>query len=411
MKTLTIQLMAVLFLVAVTFTWAHAETPAVSQDCPCYGSISRLLETYLQDKDFKALVDAAFKNMQKLPPNYAYENPWMGKDITYLAKELEKWCEFLPDIDGSHDNGLEYIQKFAWFYYQNPYGVSLVQLPPGRKILQDFVRERGTYMDSRASTAKIKDWVKDPRVEIEDYNLPDPEAPDGGFKSFNDFFTRTLKDQAKSRPQTMPDRDYVITAPTDCTMNTIPQLIEDVNTPITTKGNQSLNIVELLDGSPYAEKFIGGTALSCVLMPNTYHHYHAPVGGRVVESKIVKDAMFGYDNFPKWVPQDGNVGYYGSDFSQFEKFQRGYFIIDTGSYGHVAMVAVGLNTISSVVFNEKYEKVVQPVPVKRGEELGCFRYGGSLFIMIFEPKRYQSGAIKVRLGNQIGIFDTGAAME
>ena len=112
-------------------------------------------------------------------------------------------------------------------------------------------------------------------------------------------------------------------------------------------------------------------------------------------------------DFPDWAPSTGNVGYYGSDFSEFENFQRGYFIIDTGKYGHVAMVAVGLNTISSIVFNPKFENVTKPVPVKRGEELGNFIYGGSLFVMIFEPGRYKSGAIKVRLGNQIGVFDTG----
>jgi phosphatidylserine decarboxylase len=124
-------------------------------------------------------------------------------------------------------------------------------------------------------------------------------AADGGFKSFNDFFSRSLKDKAKSRPQTMPERGYVIGAPTD--------------------------------------------------------------------------------------------------FSPFEEFQRGYFIVDTGSYGHVAIVPVGLNTISSVVFEDKFKSVTEPVAVARGDELGHFLYGGS---------RYTSDAIQVRLGNQIGTFDT-----
>ncbi|MEA1919844.1 MAG: phosphatidylserine decarboxylase, partial [Campylobacterota bacterium] len=112
------------------------------------------------------------------------------------------------------------------------------------------------------------------------------------------------------------------------------------------------------------------------------------------------------DDFPNWAPKNGNVGYHGTDFSQFENFKRGYFIVDTGKYGHVALIPVGLNTISSIVFNEKYVDIKKPVSVTRGDELGHFLYGGSLFIMIFEPKRYQSDAIKVRLGNQIGIFDT-----
>lgn len=261
-------------------------------------------------------------------------------------------------------------------------------------------------MDSEASTTQIANWLKDIRIEKEDYNLPDPNAKDGGFKSFNEFFARTLKDQAKSRPQTMTERDYVISAPTDCVINSIPQNITDAKTLITTKVNQALNISDMLDGSKYADKFIGGTALSCVLTPNTYHHYHSPVCGNVVETKVIEGAFYGYDNFPVWATPNGNPGYYGTDFNQFENFQRGYFIVDTGTYGHVALIPVGLDTISSIMFEEKFMNVVKPVPVKRGDTLGYFLYGGSLFIMIFEPNRYKSDAIRVRLGNQIGIFDT-----
>ncbi len=378
----------------------------VSKDCPCADSINKLITTYDSDARFKELLDSAFKNMQQTPPDFSVRNPWIGKELPDLVKFLEEWCTFLPEIHGSEDNGLANIQDFALFYYKNPFGSSLVQLTPGREIMQQFVRERGAFMDSPASTKIVANWLKDSRVEKSDYNIPDPKAKDGGFKSYNDFFSRTLKDRKASRPVTMPARDYVISAPTDCLMNSIPQVITDINTPISTKGNQALNIVEMLDGSPFAKKFIGGTALSCILMPNTYHRYHAPVSGKVVEARVIEDPFFGAENFPAWISPTGNVGAPGTDFSPFENYQRGYFIVDTGEYGHVAMVAVGLNTISSVVFKEPFNNLKKPTQITRGDELGHFLYGGSLFIMIFEPERYESGAIQVRLGNQIGVFDT-----
>jgi phosphatidylserine decarboxylase len=408
MKEFTRRLILIGILSMMMCSLSYAEKFEVNSDCPCYESIKKLEEAYYSkgDTKFKDSLDSAFDNMHRLPPEYPDGNPWMGKKFSDLISFLNDWCTFLPTTDGSHDDGLKYIQKFAWFYYKNQYGVDFVQNSPGREIMQDFARQRGKFMDSEASTTQIANWLKDVRIEKEDYNLPDPNAPDGGFKSFNAFFARTLKDQAKSRPQTMPDRDYVISAPTDCIMNSIPQKITDANTLMPIKGNQALNISDMLDGSKYADKFIGGTALSCVLMPNTYHRYHSPVGGNVLETKIIEDAFYGYDNFPAWVPLNGNVGYYGADFSQFENFQRGYFIVDTGKYGHVALIAVGLDTISSIVFKEQFVNTTKPVPVKRGDELGHFLYGGSLFIMIFEPNRYKSDAIRVRLGNQIGIFDT-----
>lgn len=386
----------------------YAQTFLADPKSPCYESISRLEKAYYSKKDTKVknLIDKTFVNMQQLPPEYTRGNPWIGKTFSDLVLFLNEWSTFLPTASGSHDTGLKYIEMFDWFYYKNKYGVDFVQTSPGLEIMQDFSRQRGKFMDSKASTAQIPIWLSDVRMEKDDYILPDPNSPDGGFKSFNDFFVRPLKDQNKSRPQTMPDRDYVISAPTDAIMNSIPQKITDADTLIPTKGTQALNIKELLGGSRYAEKFIGGTALSCILMPNTYHHYHAPVSGNVMESAIIEDAFYGYDNFPEWVTLGGNVGYHGTDFSQFENFKRGYFVVDTGKYGHVAIVPVGLNTISSIVFNKRFEHVSTPVPVKRGDELGCFKYGGSMVILVFEPGRYSSGAIKVRLGNQIGIFDT-----
>jgi phosphatidylserine decarboxylase len=126
----------------------------------------------------------------------------------------------------------------------------------------------------------------------------------------------------------------------------------------------------------------------------------------VIEARIVQGALLGMEDFPTFVPKNGNVGYYGADFSAFENYQRGYFIIDTGKYGLVAVIPVGLSTVGSVVFREKYLGLTQPIPVKRGDELGHFLYGGSLVILVFEPDKYSSAAIQVRLGNQIGTFDT-----
>lgn len=375
--------------------------------CACSSSIQRFIDAYNENEVFKMLIDKAFENMQQVPDNYREGgNPWIGKNFDDLILFLTEWCEFLPVAEGSTDDGLKYIEQMDLFSYNNPFGRAAFQSYPGIILFKEFADERGKYMDSPESTKFIAEWLSDPRIEREDYSLPDPEAPDGGFKSFNEFFSRPLKDQDKVRPLTMPDRDYVISAPTDALMNSMPVKIVDYKTEIRTKGSQQLNIEQLLDGSENWRDFVGGTALSCVLMPNTYHRYHSPVGGEVIESKIIQGALLGMEDFPKFVPVTGNVGYYGTDFSYAENYQRGYFIIDTKKYGKVAVVPVGLSTIGSVVFRDKFMNIANPVPVKRGEELGHFLYGGSHCILVFEPNMFKSDAIQVRLGNQIGTFDT-----
>jgi len=374
---------------------------------PCYQSIKKIDDRYQSDKVFKLLMDQSFTHMVQAPKGYMRDgNPWIGKSYKDLLPFLEEWCEFLPQARGSSDNGLKYIQEMDMFSYQNPFAKALFQSKVGLELFNNYMKEYGKFMDTPASTRYVSEWLYDARTEKEDYILPDPKASDGGFTSFNTFFARALKDQNQSRPQTMPYRDYVITAPTDCIINSIPQEITDEETLIATKGEQKLNLKQMFDNSKHYKRFVGGVALSCVLMPNTYHHYHSPIDGEIVESKIIKGALLGMNDFPSFVPKNGNVGYHGSNFNQFSDYQRGYFIADTGKYGYVGMVAVGLSNIGSIVFEKKYHNISEAVLVKRGNALGHFLYGGSLFMMFFEKGKLKSNAIRVRLGNQIGIFDT-----
>jgi phosphatidylserine decarboxylase len=387
-------------------TLGRAEVPP-PPPAQCAESIGAFAEAYQEDEVFRLLMDNAFENMQPLPEGYhPGGNPWIGKHFDDLLAFLGDWCLFLPRSKGSSDDGLAYIEVMDFFAYQNPFGQTVFQIPPGRELFARFVQDRGAFMNSPESRTVVAQWLANPRIEKEDYLLPDPDASDGGFDAFNAFFARVFKDQAHSRPQTMPERDYVISAPTDAIMNAIPVPIVDNSTRLRTKGTQELNIQQLLAGSKHWERFVGGTALSCILMPNTYHRYHSPVAGSVIETALVDGALIGMEDFPAFVPPGGNVGRPGADFSAFENYRRGYFIIDTGKYGLVAAVPVGLSEIGSVVFHDKFLNATEPVPVQRGDELGYFLYGGSLVILVFEPGRYVSDGIKVRLGNQIGIFDT-----
>jgi phosphatidylserine decarboxylase len=162
------------------------------------------------------------------------------------------------------------------------------------------------------------------------------------------------------------------------------------------------------------QEFVGGTGLSCVLMPNTYHHFHAPVNGTIVHSEVVAGDTFGIFDFPNWAPTDGNVGRAGTDFGQYEVFQRGVIVIEVKYQdvdgneltGYVASIPVGLATIGSVVLDDAVEPGLE---VTRGfTRLGNFYYGGSLDILLFS-EGLASAAVQTRLGNQIAVFDVGSS--
>ena len=378
-------------------------------------------------------------NMWSVPTG---TDPFTGL-AQHMAGFFTAWCIFLPQIQGDEDNGLAFIQDIGWFYYHNPAGQAFTQgMNPltGREdrtfadFLEAFSNERGDFMDTEASTTYVEQWATDPRIEIQDYIVPE-----GGFTSWNDFFSRSIKTDAgtiPSRPVTMPDRSYVVVSPTDCIMNPLVQtlnlgrdggqvraLIDNpltLNTVIDVK-SYPLSMDRLLGNAPQELKqaFVGGSGLSCILMPNTYHHYHAPVDGTVKYAEIVTvgdgsaAGTYGYYDFPNWVPLNGNVAQPGSDFSQFEVFQRGVIIIETtysGSTpdemitGYVAQIPVGLNTIGSVTFDDH---TADGLEVTKGvTRLGGFLYGGSLNILLFS-NGIASPTVQTRLGNQINILNAG----
>ena len=416
---------------------------------PCGGSIVALILDTVTRKPVRRALDLVAAGQQALPVGYAAPNPWRragdGLELLVLmADYFVRWCVFLPQISGSNDDGLAFIQGFAWFYYKNPAGQAFVQgrdpadpskpLDTGLRFTRDFSKQRGDFMNSPASTKYVKQWIHDPRIEIRDYQQ---QQQPGDYDSWNAFFARqiTIDPQTEtipSRPATMPlseypERDYIVVAPTDCIMNPLVQVITEDgwafrrfidnplqdDTVLDVKGIP-ISVAELLRGvdPEIRDKFVGGTGLSCVLMPNTYHHFHSPVNGTIVHAAVIPDGTYGYPDFPNWVPLDGNVGRPGTDFSQFQAFQRGVIIIEVkyadldGSEltGYVASIPVGLDTIGSVLLDPD---IVPGKTVKRGyTRFGNFLYGGSLNVLLFS-EGLASGVIQTRLGNQITLFNVG----
>lgn len=100
-------------------------------------------------------------------------------------------------------------------------------------------------------------------------------VPPEGYESFNAFFVRDL--QPGTRPIASPADDAVLVAPTDCVLTMTNPLTPELALP--TKLKQKLNVKELLSGSKYARHFESGSAISCILLPATYHLPPLPCRG------------------------------------------------------------------------------------------------------------------------------------
>lgn len=373
----------ILVIVIITCSIASAQT----KDCP---PVTELRALYESDKDFKSTVDRMFKNIHPLKDGSP--NPWKGKGINDLYDFINEWYYFLPNAH----NGLDRILEFTFLFYKNPDGMDFILGEKGKSWSLNFVEERGKFLDSPESVSIIEKWLNDPTLNNDEFIYPE-----GGFDSFNDFFVRDLKPGA--RPIDQVEDASALVSPADGIINMINNDLS-LETAIPTKSGMTLSLNELLDNSEYAKEFVGGTALAVFLLPHNYHHYHAPTEGVIVESKeSVGDRLFGMPDMLDMI-NNGNVAY-NKDYSVFQNFRHGYFIIKTEHYGHIAMIPIGLQTVGSVVFESKFKNITEDkrMAVQKGEKLGHFEYGGSTVLLLFQKGKFSS--LSVKQGQQIGTLE------
>ena len=184
------------------------------------------------------------------------------------------------------------------------------------------------------------------------------------FDSFNDFFVRKLKPEA--RPVNTEKNS--ITSPADGKIIAFPNLKETDNFFV--KGKQ-FDIKKFFENEDIYKKYENGPMLIIRLCLTDYHRYHFPVDGFVKNDiKIQGDYL---SVSPYAVKQ--NIDIYFNN-------KRSYSEIDTENIGTVVMAEIGATMVGSI--NQTFE---ENSPIKKGEEKGYFEFGGSTVILFFEKDK------------------------
>lgn len=196
-----------------------------------------------------------------------------------------------------------------------------------------------------------------------------------GYKSFDDFFTRTLRPE--SRPLPKPDNGNIIINACENAPFRIEYYVSRYTTFWAKKMPYSLQFI--LDNDPNIEKFVGGTVFQGFLSPHTYHRFHAPVSGRVVSSRVVEGTYFSHPYY-----MDGTGSYMTAQPYLGHVATRGIIIIDTENplIGLVAFVPIGMVDVSTV----DLDLISGKERVTKGDNIGTFHFGGSTHMLIFEKK-------------------------
>ena len=165
------------------------------------------------------------------------------------------------------------------------------------------------------------------------------------------------------------------------------------------------NWLDLLGDSAYRETFAGGETIHIVLDVFDYHRFHMPCDGTVLECRTIQGIHAGGGDII-WDEEQGRYRYVQCGVTDFQMLEtRGVLVIDTPAFGKIAIVPVGVQQVSSVVWTHpalaNRESLIDN-RIPQGDELGKFLFGGSDIVLFFEPGRAPHITAKnVKVGDKI----------
>jgi phosphatidylserine decarboxylase len=249
----------------------------------------------------------------------------------------------------------------------------------------------------------LKNWlihifVRYFRVDMTEAANPDPTS----YASFNEFFTRPLREEARS----LAEADLV--CPAD---GSISQLGTVQGGRIFQAKGQSFSAWELLGGdSERAAVFANGSFATIYLAPRDYHRVHMPVAGRLTATCYIPGKLFSVnkvtaENVPRL-------------FARNERLVC-YFDTAAGPMAMVlvgAMIVAGIETVwsgqvapatSDSVFTD-HVSVPRTIELAQGEEMGRFKLGSTVILLFGQDAvefdaAYTAGTV-TRLGESFGKF-------
>ncbi|MEW7988728.1 MAG: archaetidylserine decarboxylase [Candidatus Thiodiazotropha sp.] len=246
----------------------------------------------------------------------------------------------------------------------------------------------------------INQAVKWYGVDMQEALQTDP----GQYRSFNDFFTRALRPDA--RPFAEPDNQ--VASPADGTLSQAGDI--ESGFLIQAKGHD-YSLLELLGGDTELERlFVDGSFATIYLSPRDYHRVHMPVNGRLKRMLHVPGRLFSVNATTcEKVPR------------LFARNERVISVFET-DLGPMAVILVGAIFVSSIetvwagtitparqqVNSWNYQPQSEPNPIEliKGEEMGRFNMGSTVILLFARDavewaEGFSAGAT-VRMGRAIG---------
>jgi phosphatidylserine decarboxylase len=214
----------------------------------------------------------------------------------------------------------------------------------------------GLLQKSSWSRRKIRPFIEEFQMDPSEFL-----SPLDSFTSFNDFFIRKLKPEA--RP--IATGEGVAILPADARYLIYPNIQESDGFLV--KG-QKFSLLELLQDSALAKRYANGSMVIARLCPTDYHRFHFPCDCITGKSKLLNGVLFSVN--PLALKKNIDI---------FSENKRVVTELKTKEFGSILYIEVGATCVGGIIQTHQADQ-----PYKKGDEKGYFSFGGSSLILLFE---------------------------
>lgn len=278
------------------------------------------------------------------------------------------------------------MERLFRFLYTDPIGRRARSLVLESKLLHTLAEK---YTDHALSCRHIDAFVAEQGID-----LSDAVVPDGGFSSFNDFFTRAYRPEV--RPLDRAPEAFV--APADAYLLLVPEISRDQT--IRVKGVE-FSVSSFIGDDALARQFVGGTAAIFRLYLSGCHRLIFPADGTPGPMRDIPGGYYSISPLPY------------NDVPFYVRNHRVVSAFDSAAFGPLVMVDVGGFLISSV--RPSFEPGAR---AQKGEPRSRFAYGGSTLVVFSAAGRvrYREDILAssragdehlVKVGERVGVVGGG----
>ena len=261
------------------------------------------------------------------------------------------------------------------FLYSNFIGRCLLKI-----LVQPFVsKTAGYFLSSKLSTLFISSFIQKNHIDMSEYKEVE-------YKSFNDFFTREIKDGARR----ISTKNEDLVSPCDSKLS-----IYKINRECLLDVKGSLYTMEdILQNKDLAKQYEDGYALVFRLSVDDYHRYMAI--DHLEEKAHYKIKGIFHTVNPL-------ASYY---YPIYKQNAREVTVYQSDHFGKITYIEVGAMMVGKI-------KNLPQKELNRGQIKGYFEFGGSTVVVLFQKNSIQIDEdlvkyneqgyeVKIKMGEVIG---------